>query len=102
VLSNDFKNGFYGAALYPQYTLSDDFAIGLRGELFGYHAEEGDDLPSVFAATLTGSYTVDSNLIIKPEIRLDSWSNNDAAFFDADGKDASSLAAFTLAAIYKF
>ncbi|MEH1006116.1 MULTISPECIES: outer membrane beta-barrel protein [Winogradskyella] len=102
VLNDDFKNGFYGAALYPQYTLSEDFALGLRGEFFGYHAEEGEDLPSVIGATLTGSYTVDSNLIIKPEIRLDSWSNNDAAYFDADGEDASSLAAFTLAAIYSF
>jgi Putative beta-barrel porin-2, OmpL-like. bbp2 len=102
VISDDFKNGFYGAALYPQYTLSDDFALGLRGELFGYHAEEGEDLPSVFGATLTGSYTVESNLIIKPEIRLDSWSNWDDRYFDADGEDASSLAAFTLAAIYTF
>ena len=101
VLSDDFKNGFYGAALYPQYTLSDDFALGLRGELFGYHAEEGEDLSSVFAATLTGSYSID-NLIIKPEIRLDSWSNWDDRYFDADGEAASSLAAFTLAAIYSF
>ncbi|WP_299120049.1 outer membrane beta-barrel protein [uncultured Winogradskyella sp.] len=102
VLSDDFKNGFYGAALYPQFAASEDFSIGLRGEYFGYHAEEGDDLPSVFAATLTGSYTVESNLIIKPEIRLDSWSNWDDRYFDADGEDMSSLAAFTLAAIYTF
>ncbi|WP_397364090.1 outer membrane beta-barrel protein [Olleya sp. R77988] len=95
-------SGFYGAAIYPQFATSDDFSIGLRGEYFGYHDKDIDDLPSVFAATLTGSYTVDSNLIIKPEIRLDSWSNNDAAYFDADGEDASSLSAFTLAAIYKF
>ncbi|WP_040280194.1 outer membrane beta-barrel protein [Psychroserpens damuponensis] len=101
-LTDDFSNGFYGIALYPQYTLSDELSIGLRGEYFGYHAEDGEDLPSVIGATLTGSYIVDSNLIIKPEIRLDSWSNNDAAFFDADGEDSSSLAAFTIAAIYTF
>jgi len=95
-------SGFYGAALYPQLATSDDFSIGLRAEYFGLHAEDVDDLPSVFATTLTGSYTVDSNLIIKPEIRLDSWSNFDNAFFDADGEDMSSLAAFTLAAIYTF
>ena len=62
--------GFYGAALYPQLTTSESFSIGLRGELFGYHAKDGDDLPSVLATTLTGSYTVE-NLTIKPEIRLD-------------------------------
>ncbi len=95
-------SGFYGAALYPQFATSDEFSIGLRGEYFGYHDKDIDDLPSVFATTLTGSYTVESNLIIKPEIRLDSWSNWDDRFFDADGEDASSLAAFTLAAIYTF
>ena len=100
VISNDFTNGFYGAALYPQYTLSDDFALGLRGEYFALHAEEGDDLPSVFAATLTGSYTVD-NLIIKPEIRLDTWSNNEP-YLDNDGEFTDNLAAFTLAAIFTF
>ncbi|MFY0712333.1 porin [Seonamhaeicola sp. NFXS20] len=92
--------GFYGAALYPQLATSDSFSIGLRGELYGFHGD-GDDYPSVFATTLTGSYTVD-NLIIKPEIRLDSWSNWDDVYFDSDGDDASSLAAFTLAAIYSF
>lgn len=100
VLTDDFSNGFYGVALYPQLATSDSFSIGLRGELFGYHAEEGDDLPNVFGATLTGSYTVD-NLIIKPEIRLDSWSNNEP-FADSDGLATDNLAAFTLAAIYSF
>ncbi|MFS4482431.1 outer membrane beta-barrel protein [Hyunsoonleella sp. 2307UL5-6] len=98
-------SGFYGAALYPQIATSDSFSIGLRGELFGLHGE-GDDLPSVFATTLTGSYTVD-NLIIKPEIRLDALTNQDDGqfygnFVDSDGVGTDSLAAFTLAAIYSF
>jgi len=92
--------GFYGAALYPQLTTSDSFSIGLRGELFGLHAKDVDDLPSVFATTLTGSYTVE-NLAIKPEVRLDSWSN-DEPYVDADGVAAKGLAAFTVAAIYSF
>lgn len=91
--------GFYGAALYPQVATSDSFSIGLRGEYYSLHGD-GDDLPSVFATTLTGSYTVD-NLIIKPEIRLDSWSN-DMPYVDSDGAAADNLAAFTLAAIYSF
>ncbi len=95
--------GFYGAALYPQLATSDSFSIGLRGEYFGLHDKDLDDLPSVFAATLTGSYKLE-DFIIKPEIRLDSWSNVDGIepYLDSDGAAASSLNAFTLAAIYSF
>ena len=95
-VSNDA--GFYGVALYPQYTVSDSFAVGLRGELFGLHDDSDDDLPSVFSTTLTGSYTVE-NLTIKPEIRLDSWSELEP-YTDNDGLATDSLAAFTIAAIY--
>ena len=96
--------GFYGAALYPQLKTSDSFSIGLRGELFGLHNDDIDgDLPSVFATTLTGSFSIE-NFIIKPEIRLDSWSNVDGfePYLDNDGEAANSLSAFTLAAIYSF
>jgi len=99
-ISDDFKNGFYGVALYPQFAASDDFSIGLRGELFGFHAEEGDDLPSVLGLTLTGSYSVE-DFIIKPEIRLDSWSNN-KPFLDSDAMPSESLSSFLVAAIYSF
>ncbi|WP_299384318.1 outer membrane beta-barrel protein [uncultured Lacinutrix sp.] len=92
-------SGFYGAALYPQYSLNDAFSLGLRGEYFALHGE-GDDLPSVFDVTLTGSYVVD-DLTIKPEIRFDSWSDN-TPFYDADGLPTESLASFLVAAIYKF
>ena len=92
--------GFYGAALYPQLTTSESFSIGLRSELFGYHEKDGEDLPSVFATTLTGSYTVE-NLTIKPEVRLDAWTDNEP-YVDADGVASESLAAFTIAAIYSF
>lgn len=96
--------GFMGAALYPQYTISDDFTLGLRGE---YFAEDGNfgaigsgvADTSVITATLTGSYTVD-NLIIKPELRLDSAS--DDAFIDNDLAATKSLGSFLIAAIYQF
>lgn len=93
--------GFYGVALYPQYTLSDEFALGLRGEYFGGHQKDVDDIPAVLGLTLTGSYSVE-NLTIKPEIRLDSWNNDFEPFLDNDVEATSSLAAFTLAAIYSF
>ncbi|AUS04787.1 outer membrane beta-barrel protein [Pseudotamlana carrageenivorans] len=92
--------GFYGAALYPQFAATESFSIGLRGELFGNHEKDVDDLPSVFATTLTASYTLE-NLIIKPEVRLDSWSN-DMPYVNNDLDASKSLAAFTLAAIYSF
>jgi hypothetical protein len=100
-------SGFYGAALYPQYATSDDLSIGLRGEYFALHGDEDNvDYPSVLGLTLTGSYTVDSNLIIKPEFRLDSLTDADGGLYgnviDNDGAAASSLSAFTLAAIYTF
>lgn len=97
--------GFYGAALYPQYKTSENFTIGLRGEYFAEHDGEfgaigtGVEDSSVFAVTLTGSATI-GDLIIKPELRLDSTS--DDAFLDADGAPISSLSSFLLAAIYSF
>lgn len=106
----DDAGGFMGGALYPQYTISESFALGLRGEYFmedkafgaiGTYDEFGDPVEdsSVFAATLTGSFTID-NLIIKPEIRFDSAS--DDAFIDTDLMPSKSLGSFVLAAIYSF
>lgn len=96
--------GFAGAALYPQYATSDSFTLGLRGE---YFVENGDfgaigtgiEDSSVFAATLTGSYTID-NFTIKPELRLDS--SSDDAFIDTDLMPKKSMSSFVLAAIYAF
>ena len=91
--------GFAGAALYPQIATSDDFSIGLRGEYFtAFDGVDGTEDPSVFATTLTASYTID-NLIIKPELRLDS--NSEEVFFDSDGA-TKSLSSFAIAAIYSF
>lgn len=92
--------GFYGAALYPQLSTSDDFAIGLRGEYFAFTQDGFDDVP-VLGLTLTGSYTKE-NLIIKPEIRLDSFGNDNEPFLDSDGAATNSLSSFLVAAIYSF
>jgi len=122
--------GFYGVALYPQYALSDAFTLGLRAEYFanlngGLVDEDditiitdssgipsaviGDGLPfgidpadgegQVFALTLTGSYNVGA-LTIKPELRLDTTSED--FFTDTDGDLNDSLASFVLGAIYSF
>ncbi|SDB56715.1 Putative beta-barrel porin-2, OmpL-like. bbp2 [Flavobacteriaceae bacterium MAR_2010_188] len=91
-------SGFYGAALYPQYSVSDALAFGLRGEYFGYHYDEAED-DTVFATTLSANYKID-NLTIIPELRLDSWS--DEVYFDGDLDPTKSLASFLIAAVYQF
>lgn len=91
--------GFYGAALYPQYAINEAFELGLRGEYFSTQSDAANDGTSVFALTLTGSYTVD-DLTIKPELRLDSGSED--IFIDTDLDPTKSLASFLVAAIYKF
>ena len=99
-------SGFYGIALYPQLKTSESFTIGLRGEYFSEYNfalgaigldTEGDG--SVIAATLTGSYEI-GNLILKPELRLDSASED--TFFDNDLELTKSLSSFVIGAIYKF
>lgn len=102
--AGDEDLGFAGAALYPQYKTSENFTLGLRGE---YFIETGDfgaigtgvEDSSVFVVTLTGSATI-GDLIIKPELRLDSAS--DDAFLDNDGQPMKSLSSVLLAAIYSF
>ncbi len=94
------SKGFYGAALYPQYTISDTFGLGLRGELFGYHMKDNDNPSSVLSLTLTGNYAIEG-LIIKPEIRIDSWHNNQP-YLDSQAMATKSLAGITIAAIYAF
>ncbi|MGB5417667.1 outer membrane beta-barrel protein [Algibacter sp.] len=94
------KDGFYGVALYPQLATSDNFSIGLRGELFQPTFDgKTDGIEAITAFTLTGSATIENNLIIKPEIRLDS---SKGRFADADGAASDSLMAFTLATIFSF
>ncbi|SHI48748.1 Putative beta-barrel porin-2, OmpL-like. bbp2 [Arenibacter nanhaiticus] len=96
--------GFYGAALYPQLATTENLTMGLRGEYFvenGAYGAIGTDVAdsSVFALTLTASYTME-NLTIKPEIRLDSAS--DDAFLDRDSTSSKSLSSLLIAAVYAF
>ncbi|MAM18629.1 MAG: porin [Christiangramia sp.] len=94
--------GFYGAAIYPQVSLSDSFGLGLRAEYFKESEDGGfvyGDDTSTTAFTLTGNYTVGS-LMIKPEFRLDSVSED---VFLTDNLDMTdNLASFVLAAVYAF
>tara|TARA_R110001632_G_scaffold217447_2_gene346106 strand:+ start:1738 stop:2787 length:1050 start_codon:yes stop_codon:yes gene_type:complete len=98
---------FYGAALYPQYKVSESFTLGVRGEYFaeteegvgaiGVYDSQGDG--DVLALTLTGSFEV-GDLTIKPELRLDT--TNEDSFLDTDLNPSKSLSSFLVAGIYKF
>ena len=105
----DNGGSFTGVALYPQYAVSETFSLGLRGEYFmagdffgqeitGVGADPDGD-GNVFAVTLTGSATI-GDLILKPEIRLDSSSED--TFIDNDLAPTKSLASVLFAAIYSF
>ena len=96
--------GFYGVALYPQYTTSETFTIGLRAEYFeeiGNFGAIGTGMmdSNVFAITATGNIQI-GDLAIKPEIRLDTASDN--AFLNADLEAQDNLSSFVLAAVYSF
>ena len=82
-----------GVALYPQLTVSDSFALGLRYENFDI--KETNTFSSF---TITGSFE-SGNLTIKPEIRIDS-ADEQVSTWSADGDDG--LSSFVLAAIYSF
>lgn len=106
--AEDDGGSFTGVALYPQYAVSETFSLGLRGEYFmtgdffgdaaGIESDPDGD-GSVLALTLTGSATI-GDLILKPEIRLDS--SAEEAFIDNDLAPTKSLASVLFAAIYSF
>lgn len=101
--TND-AGGFSGVALYPQYSFTDGFALGLRGEYFGYKdvKENGtvvQEGASVFAATLTANLKA-GPLTVMPELRLDSL--DEELFFNSSGDPSKSASQFVLAAVYAF
>ena len=95
--------GFSGVALYPQLTVSDGFALGLRGEFFsetdGFGALVSDGDADNFSLTLTGNFS-SGNFIFKPEFRIDSASSE--IFAISPTETADSLSSFLIAAIYQF
>ena len=91
--------GYMSLSAYSQFQTSDAFAWGLRLEYFNVNESEGDDT-NVISPTLTGNYSV-GNLTIRPELRLDSASED--IFWNIDADDTQGgLSTFTLAAVYSF
>jgi hypothetical protein len=98
----DFSNtgdvGYSGVAIYPSYSLSDSFGLGLRGEYFKYKAGSGDT--DVTAITLSGNYKI-AGLTIIPEFRIDSNSDK-VLFMNSDMMATKSASQFLVAAVYGF
>jgi hypothetical protein len=110
------NSSFYGVALYPKLTLSENFALGLRAEyfaitnghlpLFGLDSEGDGD---VIELTLSGNYKVGGFTFI-PEVRVDMTSedsfftNNDIVDGDLETTPVTKtiLPTLNLAAVYKF
>lgn len=97
-----------GIAGYATYNISDSFSLGARYEMFdnksGIRALKAADGTgtTVNSLTLTGSITVaDGHLIMKPELRVDSYDKNQ--FMDDKGAfSKKSQTTLTYAFIYKF
>lgn len=112
--SDGDASSFFGVALYPKLTLTENFSLGLRGEYFAiknahlniftldkYDAINDVNLGdgSVVEFTLSANYKA-GGLMLIPEFRIDKTSED--SFIDKDNKATDLLATFSLAAVYKF
>ena len=98
----DEDGGFFGFALYPQYSLTDAAAIGVRFENW---TPEFTNAPSINSFTISGNLKA-GNLTFIPELRIDSASED--IFYDGDPGDtantspAGSFTELLFAAVYAF
>ena len=104
--TTDDAGGFSGVAIYPQYSFSDAFELGIRYEYFKTkEIKEGDvttfSSESINAITLTANLHA-GPLTVIPEIRIDGGSS-DFFFSDSAGNDPTKSASqFLIAAVYAF
>ncbi|MDG2430945.1 outer membrane beta-barrel protein [Flavobacterium sp.] len=96
--SNNGNVGYTGVALYPGYSVNDNFSLGLRGEYFKYKLGSGNtDLTAfTFSANLKAG-----GLTFIPELRLDSNSDK-VLFVDSAALPATSASQVSLAMVYGF
>ncbi|MDZ7605464.1 MAG: outer membrane beta-barrel protein [Cyclobacteriaceae bacterium] len=87
-------DGFTGFALYPQYTISDAVAFGVRYENFAWK-----DATSYNSFTFSLPLT-SGPLTVIPEFRIDSASEDE--FVDSDFMPVGSASQFLIAAVYAF
>lgn len=124
-VDGDDASSYLAAGLYLQYSLSDDFALGFRGEYLaesnggydivgGYNTNlyDTDGNASIIDLTLSANYKV-GDLTLIPEVRIDMISENEVGGVtynawsgkpDSDGvvEGTNSLISLGLAAVYAF
>jgi len=99
--------GFSGAALYPQYAVSNAVTFGLRGEYFKNKTKSGaTKYSNIIAGDDVKAFTLTANikagpLTVIPEVRLDN-AKSDASFLKSSGAASKSAGQFLLAAVYAF
>lgn len=87
---------FYGAALTPRYTISENLGVAVRGEYLAWPDNTGaDHVPGVgggvYEGLVTATLTLDwrpvgnSHFVLRPELRYEQALGADA-FADADGE----------------
>ncbi len=92
---------YSGIALYPQYSITDNFALGLRGEYFKYKDVGSVEGESIKAFTLTANLKA-GGLRFIPEVRLDNSKTNTFGFIKSDGSATKSASQVSLALVYEF
>ncbi len=95
--SNKGDIGYTGVALYPSYSISDNFGLGLRGEYFDYKIGSGDN--SVTALTFSANIK-SGGLTFIPEFRLDNGSEEN--FINSNGAPTKSASQVSMALVYGF
>ncbi|MEQ8878324.1 MAG: outer membrane beta-barrel protein [Cyclobacteriaceae bacterium] len=89
-------SGFFGAAAYLQYAVSDAAALGLRYENFAWDASGAESYNSV---TISANLAA-GPLTFIPELRFDT--SDQDVFTDGDGAAAGSFTELLFAAVYSF
>jgi hypothetical protein len=105
---DDDAYGFYGVAGYLQATTSEKFALGARAEYFSVYNSglEGvvglnnDGDGNVFALTLSGNAKISKNLMLIPEVRIDTMKED--FFLNRTLGASKNLSSFLLAAVFSF
>jgi len=98
--------GFTGVALYPQFAVSKDVTLGLRGEYFktktGSYLTYGP-APGSSVTALTFTANIKGGpLTFIPEVRFDNNKNVTDGFTNSKGVATKSASQFVLAAVYAF
>jgi len=96
---SEFGGGYNGVALYPQYSVSKNVALGLRGEYFNVKKTDLSPAESTTSFTLSANIKHEGLTLI-PEIRLDN--NQNPIFLNKNSDPTKKASQFSLSLVYSF